>query len=557
MVMAIMVIIFGLLFAPMITGLSLVSRGRRHVALQDAVRLALEQVKRDLGDAVYVFDPDSYAVSSIDGNATTTTLIDYSTVTFVPAGTDAAGNLVTPIGPATLPAVAPTDPRGFRAVRFTVHLRTPGSVHTTDNPFVLYRQQGSVVWDVARTKWVWSGTVDSENALTPLTDCDLAPTVSTCTACGGAWNGYAATCQTSTCPSYHDAVKSATTMHYITDAAQFVPERVAGEVLSPTASGSIYKAKYGGWLGTQNNEDTLYPGGANAVLPLSSAGELEPRITVYRLLAGGLTTYLDTYSGTSLDPQLQMSWRSGSGEIRFGDWHHNGAIYNLGGTLPFYGVTVGVGPNPPPDVYNTGGGLAGSGSYGNDIYPIYPALPTDLGDPIVPVAYVIDPSRHGAVRPGKVVPDTVSVRLVVWPQGGTMYYQPLQQTFTYDQDKIGPLQFCALPSPDGRTMQIRFNRSQPPGPDLYGGAAALQLFAVEITYYSRCNFNPDASMGDPDDQVYVDYSTRYVVNAALSLASYVDLEPTTAGSPVMILPTDALIHAVQGRDQVVVRNAMQ
>ena len=106
-------------------------------------------------------------------------------------------------------------------------------------------------------------------------------------------------------------------------------------------------------------------------------------------------------------------------------------------------------------------------------------------------------------------------------------------------------------------MQVRFNRNEPPSPDQYGGAAALTVFAVEITYYSRFNFNPDASMGDPDDQVYVDYSTRYVVNAALSLASYVDLEPTAAGSPVLVLPTDAQVHAVQGRDQVVVRNAMQ
>jgi prepilin-type N-terminal cleavage/methylation domain-containing protein len=546
-VMAIMVIVFGLLFAPMITGLSLVSRGRRHVALQDAVRLALEQVKRDLADAVYVFDPDRYPVVSIDGSAATTTLIDYSTVTVAPASRDANGNLVTPVGPALV------DGGGFKAIRFTVHKVDPAAALSSYNPFVLFRQEGAVVWN--GVNWVWSGTVDAENALTPRADCDLAPTVSECSACGNAWNGYAAKCLNAACANYD----SAATMHYITDAAQFVPERITGEVLASAASGSIYKAKWGGWLGTQNNDTTMYPGGA---LPLADAGELEPRITVYRLLATGLTAYLDTFSGTSLDPQLQMRWRSGCGEVRFGDWHSNGAIYAM---APVEGpVTVGIGPSPTPDVYDSAGSLTGKTNYENDIYPVYPPGPPpadDLSAPVIPVSFVIDPSRHGAVRAAKILPDTVSVRLIIYPAGGTPYYQPLQQVFTYDQDKIGPLQFCALPSPDGRTLQVRFSRNDPPGPDRYGGAAALMAFGIEIGYYSRCNFSPSppgtVGVVDPDDLVYVDYSTRYILNVALTLASYVDLEPSPANSSVFNLPTDARVHAVQGRDQVVVRNAMQ
>ncbi|MBP8950929.1 MAG: prepilin-type N-terminal cleavage/methylation domain-containing protein, partial [Armatimonadetes bacterium] len=44
--LAIMVILFALLFAPMIAGLEWVSSGRANVGMQDACRYAMEQIRR-------------------------------------------------------------------------------------------------------------------------------------------------------------------------------------------------------------------------------------------------------------------------------------------------------------------------------------------------------------------------------------------------------------------------------------------------------------------------------------------------------------------------------
>ncbi len=50
-VLAILVILFGLLFAPMIASLDMVTLGQSRVRMQDAVRTAMEQMRRSGRDA--------------------------------------------------------------------------------------------------------------------------------------------------------------------------------------------------------------------------------------------------------------------------------------------------------------------------------------------------------------------------------------------------------------------------------------------------------------------------------------------------------------------------
>ncbi|MBC7289132.1 MAG: type II secretion system protein, partial [Armatimonadetes bacterium] len=246
-VMAIMVILFSLLFAPMITGLRLVQRGRRHVAIQDAVRLTLEQIKRELADAVYVFSPEVIHVTSIDGQPASVNVVDYSTITYALAARLPNGQLATPVQPSLVDSNGDSTPDAFEAVRLTVHLVHPGSPHSEENPFALFRQVGYVVRDPADpNKWVWAGIVLSENALTPREGADLPPTLSVCEACGSMWRGYAPKCLNSSCSDFNTDAS----MRYVCEGAQFVPERVCGEQLKMSADGTLYTATWGGWLGT-------------------------------------------------------------------------------------------------------------------------------------------------------------------------------------------------------------------------------------------------------------------------------------------------------------------
>ncbi len=573
-VLAIMVILFGLLFAPMVAGLDLVRRGKRHVDMQDAVRLAMEQMSRELSEAVYVFDPDVVDVTAVSGNATSLKVVDYSTVTFAPAQRDATGQLITPLRPEVLDVYDPNlaaDVPCFRAVRFTVHLADdrldPGTLkplvpHGEDNPFAVFRQEGYVREDPPGSgHWGWwADKVVSENALTPRSGADLAPSVSLCESCGSMWMGYAPVCLNSACADADTAVG----MRYITEGLQFVPQRTVGEILAASEDGVVYSARHGGWLGVQNDGSQAY---TTADLPLPGT-ELNPRLVVYRYdpdpeVQDWTVRVLDTLEAApSPEPALVIRWDSGTGSVRFGDWRASGPVFDVSPDpgMGFYPLSIDgdASDGLSADVYDATGNRSSGASYTQDIYPIYPPAPETASDPRVPIAYVIDPTWNGAKVPAKLVRRNISVRLLVQYSagGGTSHpyrYYNLQPTSNYDQDRIGRWQFCPYVSQDQRTAQIRFNRNDPPSPDWFGGSDALSAFAIEVRYYERCNFDPTSNK---DDIVVADYSTRHAMNVCLTVGTYVDLEPSPAMAGLFVLPTDVRLHRIQVRDQVVIRNAM-
>lgn len=551
-----MVILFGLLFAPMISGLNLVQRGKRHVALQDAVRLALETMKRELADAVYVFQPDVILTAGPDGSIGTADdvpVVDYSVLTFLPAARDASGLLVQPVQPETITINDPTygAVTCFKAVRYVVHLAEPTQPHGEDNPFVLFRQEGCA-WQPPGSggawQW-WDAHVLSENALTPRSGADLVPLVSICQACGTVWNGYTAVCLNPSCPSYNTAAD----MRHIAGGVQFVPQRVSGEVLRVSEDGALYRAKWRGWLGSNKQS-------ATAPWPPPTS-ELDSRLVIWRYDPGTsdwTTMVADTADPPSLPPpeDLPMNWDCSAGAVRFGQWYSTGAQFNLlVAPAPFYSISIDVDATDGrgPDVYDTNGVLVSGAAYTQDLYPVYPPQPQEPQDPVVPIAYVIDPTWHGARPPAKILPDMVSVRLLVGFAGGAYRYYALQRTSNYDQDRIGRWQFCALASSDLQSVQVRFSRTDPPSPDWFGGPGSVTSFGIEVRYYARHNFDP---VSGQDDIVVADYSTRYIMNLCLNLATYVDLEPSSADPNVLVVPADIRPHHVQGRDQVVIRNAM-
>jgi len=538
-VLAVMVIVFGLLFAPMISGLNLVSRGRRHVVMQDAVRLALEQMKRDLAEAVYVFEPVVYTVNSMDGRPVSSKVVDYNTLVFVLAARDEATSApLLPLRPETSQTyLAGYDEPvpAIRAVRYAVHLINPAAPHAPDNPFALFREEGYVVQKAGR--WEWAGVVLTENALTPRADVDMPPTLSICGACGSAWTGYVRKCLNGACGS--------TDIHYITDAVQLVPQRVSGELLQKSSDGAVYRASLGGWLGTQDDGTGVFGAG------LTMLGiELDPRIVVYRQMADGMAVYLDTYTGTIEDPNLSLKWDSSAGVVNFAELQTVNVVFT-GAPGMYYPLEI------DGDVYEADGTLGSGGPRMGRAYPVYPPASTEVWvlGPRAPVAYVVDPTRNGVEAPAKIISDSVGVRLrLTYGSGASaaQYYYDFEPTYTYDQDKIGPWQFCAYLSPDGRSVQVRFNRDNPPSPDWFA-ASSPTGFVLEIRYSIRRNFNPANGL---DDVVRADYSTRYVLNLALTLASYVELEATADNPAVFKLPPGVKVHRVEGRDRVVVHNAL-
>jgi len=101
-VLAILVILFGLLFAPMMMGMDMAGSGRSQARLQDTIRVAAEQMRRELANAVYVYPPPTYP--TLSGPVT-----DYSQLVFVPAAVDAAGRPLTPNQPRTYPGTSGTS----------------------------------------------------------------------------------------------------------------------------------------------------------------------------------------------------------------------------------------------------------------------------------------------------------------------------------------------------------------------------------------------------------------------------------------------------------------
>ncbi len=547
-VLAIMVILFSLLFAPMVSGIDLVRRGQRHVTMQNSVRMALERMRRELAEAVYVFEPEIYQVvnqyDAASGTVQTLSapmrVVNYSKLTFVPAARDARGRLIVPPRPRPYDSDGDGTPDSFLAVRYVVHRPDPAGAYDETNAFVLYRQEGWCVRDPVTGQYTWMGMV-SENALSPKLGADIPPRLTICTACGTMIDGYV-----HECPNC-GATEESGSLEYIFEGVQFVPERIAGEKLRTSGDGTLYRARWGGWLGFQNDGTIVFPA---AGLPLSYS-EIDPRIVVYRRVGNAWQVWLDTYQNLPTGQELSMTWHSGSGCVRFGRWQANGPTFNVTADpgLSFYPLTIGA------DSYTSSGAIS-AGAYTEDIYPIYPPLPMEAGDPRAPVGYVIEPTRNGADPPAKILPDRVKVRLLVRFQGGGYQFYEMVPTDNYDQEKIGKWQYCVVPLQDGRSAKVLFNMYDPPSPDWFGGAAALQGFAIEIRYYMRRNFGQDASGADVDDVVVVDYSTRNIINIDLTLSAFRELEAAAPGAANRVVPSGERIHRIHGRDRVVIGNAL-
>lgn len=539
-VLAILVILFGLLFAPMMAGMDMAQQGRVQSRLQDVARQAAEDLRRELINAVYVYPPPSYQLGS------TTCVTDYSEIAFVPAETDSSGTVITPRRPRLFTYGSQSE---YLVVHYCV--KPPdlsgGKVYDQSNPFVLMRQEGVYRWDAALGRYVFgsvnttsgvftAGTAISENSITPREDYDIPATTTVCLDDKTTHVGYVAECP-------NDA---STNLVYLHDDVKFQPERLVGEALTARENNTIFEARHGCWMGTPN------AGMVALTAPLSPAdSELQPRILLYQWNNNAYNSIgLDSLSSVPAGQKLR--YNSTTGTVQCGEWRTVKVQFTNPATAPaagaFYPITI------EGDTYTS----TGSGTQTAPVAPIYPKTPTEWGEPAVPIGYRINPEySDGTSLAAKVVPQSVRATWVFTFTNSTTKQQaqftPVQEV---NQSDLGVYEFSEFMPTNQLWAEARFNRMTPPGPQQLSPAeqANLSEMSLYLTYYYRRNFDNTAP-DYRDDVVYADYSTGEIVNITLIPQKYVELQPYRDGVTNMVVPPDLPVGGVPVRTQAVLLNA--
>jgi prepilin-type N-terminal cleavage/methylation domain-containing protein len=539
-VLAILIILFGMLFAPMMAGLDMATSGRAQANMQDTARMVAEQMRRELADAMYVY-PLPTIMTGADSAVT-----DYSQILFVPPASDPdSGEVLSPRQPRF-------DPVSGETIVTRYFVKPPDLSNDREydetNPFVLVRQEGLYRYNSTSGQYEF-GSIDpdssdfvvglplTENALTPRENYDLPATTTICgdDACRQMVVGYV-----SVCPGC-----GGTDLHYLHRNVQFVPERVTGEALAAQQDNTVYVARYGSWMGQPNNGTVELSGGG---LPMAEA-ELQPRLVVYRWNDTSQTytdIALDSFS--SIRSNIRLRWNSAAGKVLMGAWHTvavevqlNHAPGAADGT--YWPVKIG------DDEYDSSGSLSG-GMVTAPLRPIYPQAPTRWGMPRMPVAFRIEPglSDGNSSVAAKIVPESTRVTVVA---GGSGDFQRAQYTRvqTIDQSALGTHQYGEYFDSDQRGGEVRFNLMSPPSPDQFG---SLDSMTIYVSYYYRRNFDP---VSNRDDVVYGDYSTGEVINLTIIPQRFVELESYSSTGDNLVVPADLPLGGVPVRMQAVVRNA--
>jgi len=570
-VLAILVLLFGLLFAPMMTSLDIARQGQKRARMQDVVRYTMEEVRRTLGNARYILPMDVRTPTAAPNLA----YVDLSTITAAVPQRDARGILTSPLEPTTRPV--PPGARWLEAIRFTVHPWTgrivrnddlnatepPGATQGTsqpgsgieytpevDNPFVLFRQVG-VCYEASPGQWVF-GSVDaagsfvtnqpiSENAMTLGSGFDVPCSGSVCDNCGYRHPGFRAYASQ---PCVNCGAQAGYT--YLFDGIRFVPEQVAGEQVLAGEGGTVYRARHGGWTGYGQTDPTV-------VAPGLSERRLDPRIIDYRFDATDPTVPGGAFSEVQYDsynaavrgtPRLNIAWDPESGGVKFG------RRYTQRITLTAAAGTGNV-----------------SMALSEDEATVTALDPP--GTPTPPTGYSITPAPDAAI----ILPSTVRVRMIANFAGGGSQAWDLVKTNQQEQDAIGPWQYAVrrelpptnwapwLPEDWATSMDILFNNLPvvgPPGPTKLAAAGIGNVTSVDLVIDYWARRNADIHRGNVstgrDDIVRIDYNTRNVLDVDVGLAEFVDYQEDVDAN-LVIPPPPPPTPQVALNDTVIVHNA--
>ena len=241
-VLAILVLLFALLFAPMITAFQQAAQGQLDVRLQDAARVATEQMKRELAQAILVHAAEKVELAS------GLYVLDTSRIMFIPPRRDGAGNPVQPLQPEMIAEPVPgtygAQPKPLM-VMYCVDKASPGEPLSERNPPVLWRKQGLRRPPDAGnpTSWMDTGGASytvpqaTANMLTPRDGIEILCN-STISLSSGAMASY-----------YVDDGDMPGTLLRLYRGLEFRPERICNEQADLSGDGAVYTARCGGWDG--------------------------------------------------------------------------------------------------------------------------------------------------------------------------------------------------------------------------------------------------------------------------------------------------------------------
>ncbi|MFW6437366.1 MAG: prepilin-type N-terminal cleavage/methylation domain-containing protein [Armatimonadota bacterium] len=406
-VLAILIILFAMLFAPMIASLDMVTVGQAKVTMQTSARNSLTQMRREISNAMRVYPVPG--VLNLGDDATLGTaytddaegfIPNYSKIAFVgPEFAD--GAIVEPLAPRTgLNPITYVD--DVVETVLTVELLDPAEDYSRTNPFVLVRKEGTTyqewtneVWEGAGNVTFWDFHPDEDvvrNVLSPRGSYDIPVSRTVCRACGWTVEGYFAGPECPACgategaqnSAYVDTTDAFSLFEYVHDNVGFKPERVAAESLRPTGDFTLFHSDYHAWAGFHNPgnvEVNLLNGG----LMQLGASELDPRIQFIRPDTREIvrSTWEDA---TLVDPDsrganIVATWNSDQGVVQVGAstgrWVNVPDPYASFEPGQYYPLQI---QHERPDVavtdeideYNLNGELQDSRDW--DLIPIYPTL---------------------------------------------------------------------------------------------------------------------------------------------------------------------------------------
>jgi len=364
-VMAIMVILFGMLFVPISSSIDMAREGQARTQMQQHLQMAMQRINRGLATARYIYLPEYIPLAGADSTPLTADdeyLINYSNVTFQPEGY--GGTAAVRYAVMTRDYLIEEIPAGSG---FWYCVPEPPD---TDNPWILYRMEGRMAPVGARNLFGadydedGDGTYDyfviglwsSRNALTPARGADIPVTRTICLdangyllaplAGGTDWaEGYVARgdLDDNGTDDIDEVFGGAGVMLiYIHDGVKFGPLRVENERLADAGSGgsTSFSAEYGHWLGLPNPVvngtysigDAIWnPSGTWPTFPaLINSSELRPRIVVRRETTDPDNPWvMDTdalhpatgqppvsiQDGAVIDNMYGISWNSSQGTV--------------------------------------------------------------------------------------------------------------------------------------------------------------------------------------------------------------------------------------------------
>jgi len=598
-VLGILVVLFALLFVPMSQSVNMASSGRTQAEMQQDLRMAMERATRDLTEATYVYPPELIRIAAASSVYTGDHeyLVNYSTMSFVLPAKDALGQPEQPLRPVWQATPAGQLPL---VTRYAVHtsdtvLRvwpagSPGNPSANNKVFMvsagpgpestfqLYRQQGYCIYDNDLKIFTFGSYADvdgdgiiaasefvidrpnAENALTPRMGADVVCTQTVCRDNGLSLEGYVPVNLNTVDDPTDDILDNPPTptwtpqVVYLFGGVQFRPERIAEDPMRISGDGGTYRASRGAWLGLLNDGtrsvlDLVWGPGGSAI----NSSELRPRIVARRWNAadGAYTTIpLDT---DQLDP-LQAVPDAATNNLLNLRWNSRSGVVTVADTVPVL-AEVDAAPGAAfAEQADPGVGFWTLASVRPDVLPEWPTAPISANDARAPVGYVLDPWRaegvagtwnpwanqaQAAVRDIKVIPESVRVWMVFRRKNtNEVQRREMARVSVQDQDQIGLLQYTATPFDNDRQVELKFNPSVPPGPDLVARLIDPSLSGVlefsceiQIYYQARRNFYLDETTGESwDDQIVVSYSSGSAYNIRLAISEYSPYEAATSGA---------------------------